>query len=198
MKTTQQRNPRSGFTLIEMVGVLAVIAILAALLVPKIFAAINESRLNNTLGSINTCKTAAIQYFTKNGSFPNADTNNFDATLLAQGFLDKAFEVKLVAATNADCQVKLTTTTGSTAGGSDGNARFDLDGDGTADVPADASVVQVRLANVKPEDARELSLRIDGTDMSAANTTDPDKGGRVAYAGPSGGVTTVYVYLAHK
>lgn len=198
MKTTQPRNPRSGFTLIEMVGVLAVIAILAALLVPKIFAAINESRLNNTLGSINTCKTAAIQYFTKNGSFPNADTANFDGTLLAQGFLDKAFEVKLVAAADADCQVKLTTADGAEAGGSDGNGRFDLDGDETEDVPADASVVQVRLANVKPEDARELSLRIDGTDMSEADTSTADKEGRVAYAVPANGTTTVYVYLAHK
>ncbi len=198
MKTTQRHNQRSGFTLIEMVGVLAVIAILAALLVPKIFAAINESRINNTLGSINTCKTAAIQYFTKNGSFPSADTNNFDGTLLTQGFLDKAFEVKLVAAGDADCRVKLTTATGAAEGGSDGNGRFDLDGDATADVPADASVVQVRLANVKPEDARELSLRIDGTDMSAGDTATADKEGRVAYAAPSGGVTTVYVYLAHK
>ncbi len=196
MKTTQQRNPRSGFTLIEMVGVLAVIAILAALLVPKIFAAINESRINNTLGGINTCKTAAIQYFTKNGSFPIAYTANFDGTLLAQGFLDKAFEVKLASA--ADCEVQVTTAGGADKGGSDGLGRYDLDGDGTADVPANASVVQVKLNNVKPEDARELSLRIDGTDMSAADTTTADKKGRVAYATPANGLTTVLAYLAHK
>ena len=196
MKTTQRHNHRAGFTLIEMVGVLAVIAILAALLVPKIFAAINESRLNNTIGSINTCKTAAIQYFTKNGAFPSSYTANFDATLLTQGFLDKAFEVKL--ATVADCEVQATTSAGASEGGSDGNGRFDLDGDGTADVPANASVVQVKIDNVKPEDARELSLRIDGADMSEDDTTTADKRGRVAYAAPSDGVTTVYVYLAHK
>lgn len=196
MKTTQRHNQRSGFTLIEMVGVLAVIAILAALLVPKIFAAINESRLNNTLGSINTCKTAAIQYFTKNGSFPSVYTTNFDAALLAQGFLDKAFEVKV--ASSADCEVQATTSTGAAEGGSDGNGRYDLDGDGTADVPANASVVQVKIDNVKPEDARELSLRIDGTDMSAPDNATADKEGRVAYAAPSGGLTTVMVYLAHK
>ena len=197
MKTTQRHNHRAGFTLIEMVGVLAVIAILAALLVPKIFAAINESRLNNTLGSINTCKTAAIQYFTKNGAFPSTDTLNFDATLLSEGFLDKVFEVKL--STAADCEVKATTATGAGEGGSDGNGHFDLDGNtATIDVPENASVVQVKIDNVKPEDARELSLRIDGADMSAADTTTADKKGRVAYAAPDAGVTTVYVYLAHK
>src|SRR5215470_16307586 len=48
MKTQIQPTPRSrGFTLIEMIGVLAVIAILAALLVPKIFEAINNARVNN-------------------------------------------------------------------------------------------------------------------------------------------------------
>jgi type II secretory pathway pseudopilin PulG len=177
-----------------MVGVLAVIAILAALLVPKIFAAINESRLNNALGGINTCKTAAIQYFTKNGAFPTNDTTNFDGTLLSQGFLDKALEVKL--GTAADCTVKVAT--GTTVGGADGNARFDLDGNATADVPEGASVVQVVLTNVKAEDAQELSLRIDGSDMSATNTTSADTKGRVAYAAPASGLTTVYVYLAHK
>ena len=196
MKTTQRHNKRAGFTLIEMVGVLAVIAILAALLVPKIFAAINESRLNNALGSINTCKTAAIQYFTKNGSFPNANTPDFDGTLLSQGFLDKALEVKL--GTSADCTVVLTTSAGATAGGSDDKGRFDLDGDGTADVPEGASVVQVVLNEVKPEDAYELSLRIDGAGMSESDTTKADKKGRVAYDTPQNGKTTVYVYLAHK
>ena len=196
MKTTQLHNHRAGFTLIEMVGVLAVIAILAALLVPKIFAAINESRLNNTIGSINTCKTAAIQYFTKNGAFPSSNTENFDATLLSEGFLDKEFEVKL--STKADCEVKVATATGAGEGGSDGNGRYNLDGLSDPEVPANASVVQVKIDNVKPEDARELSLRIDGADMSAADTTTADKKGRVAYGTPSAGSTTVYVYLAHK
>jgi prepilin-type N-terminal cleavage/methylation domain-containing protein len=196
MKTTQRHNNRAGFTLIEMVGVLAVIAILAALLVPKIFAAINESRLNNALGGINTCKTAAIQYFTKNGSFPSVDTSDFDGTLLTQGFLDKELEVKL--GTAADCEIEATTSTGAAEGGSDGNGRFDLDGDAAADVPENASVVQVVLTNVKPDDARELSLRLDGSDMSAGDTSTADKEGRVAYATPSGGLATVYVYLAHK
>jgi hypothetical protein len=59
-------------------------------------------------------------------------------------------------------------------------------------------VVQVVLTKVKPDDARELSLRLDGSDMSAGDTSTADKEGRVAYATPSGGLATVYVYLAHK
>jgi prepilin-type N-terminal cleavage/methylation domain-containing protein len=192
MKTTQHHNKRAGFTLIEMVGVLAVIAILAALLVPKIFAAINESRLNNAIGSFNTVKTAAISHFAKTGSFPvGAD---YDATLLSAGLLEKPFECKL-AATSADAEV---ITSVDTDNPTDGKGDFDLDGNGTFDeVPAGSSVVQIKLVGVKPDDAWELSKRIDGDGMSAANATSNDLKGRVVYAA-SGPTYTVYVYLAHK
>jgi len=35
-----------GFTLIEMIGVLAMIAILASMLIPKIYEAINSARIS--------------------------------------------------------------------------------------------------------------------------------------------------------
>ena len=49
---------RSGFTLIEMIGVLAIIAVLAALLIPRIFNAVNESRVNGAALSYNSFKSA--------------------------------------------------------------------------------------------------------------------------------------------
>ena len=57
----------TGFTLIEMIGVLAVIAILAALLIPKIFEAINSARINNCVVSYNTIKTATMDHYGKYG-----------------------------------------------------------------------------------------------------------------------------------
>ena len=73
MKTNSQLNRAAnrrnqGFTLIEMIGVLAVIAILAAVLVPKVFEAINNSRVNNTAMTINTVKTAIADHYAKYGS----------------------------------------------------------------------------------------------------------------------------------
>lgn len=203
MKTTQQRNPRSGFTLIEMVGVLAVIAILAALLVPKIFAAINESRLNNAVGSINACKTAAMNYFAKYGLFGKADGTAYTSAeltagqdwspvLVSSGYMEKAFSsrvgastssLRVQAAVNADPDVS--------------NIQFDLDGTGDLrDIPTGSAVLYVKLDNVALDDARELSQRIDGADTTLSPTTGDDLKGRVKF--DDANTTTVYIYLAHK
>src|SRR5882724_9767261 len=66
--TLNQKSARKGFTLIEMIGVLAVIAILASLLIPKIFNAINDARIANTILSVNTMKTACVDHYGKYGS----------------------------------------------------------------------------------------------------------------------------------
>src|SRR5436190_1721490 len=100
---------RNAFTLIEMIGVLAVIAILAAVLVPKVFQAINDSRINNTALSCQTIKTAIIDHYSKFGSLNagfaipptviSTPTNNFDKILLAEALVDKPFAVKIGDAT---------------------------------------------------------------------------------------------------
>src|ERR1051325_4630325 len=104
-----RRNRRQGFTLIEMIGVLAVIAILAALLVPKIFEAINNAKVNNAAVSCNTVKTALADHYAKFGTIPVDGSSgtpvnltpgvgaatNYDQVLLKEGFLDKPFAVKI-------------------------------------------------------------------------------------------------------
>src|SRR2546423_3634975 len=109
-----------GFTLIEMIGVLAVIAILAAVLVPKVFEAINNSRINNSAMTYNTVKTAIADHYAKFGAIPIDGTANppaamalpveqFDLTLLKEAFLDKPFAVKIGDGTSgaANARVRL-------------------------------------------------------------------------------------------
>src|SRR6266436_5964276 len=70
VKESNSKNQKrlGAFTLIEMIGVLAVIAILAAVLIPKVFEAINNSRINNASMSCDTVKTAIADHYAKYGS----------------------------------------------------------------------------------------------------------------------------------
>lgn len=178
---TNIRKHHKGFTLIEMVGVLAVIAILAALLVPKIFAAIDESRYNNTVSSINGVKAATMSYFGKVGSFTNV--TDFAQVLITAGYLENPFTPKI--GVSPAVTVASSTTPSFTK----------LDG---VSATVSGSIVYINLGAIPAEDARELSRRIDGTDMSANDLTSADDEGRVIYAAPSGGNATTLVYLAHK
>ena len=77
-----------GFTLIEMIGVLAVVAVLAALVLPKVFDVIAESRVNALAASVKAYETAVTKYYGDIGSLlplnatgvPTAETTGDSAT----------------------------------------------------------------------------------------------------------------------
>jgi len=206
MKISQlKKKGAKGFTLIEMIGVLAVIAILASLLIPKIFEAINNARISNASLSYNTVKTALADHYAKFGSLTSSngvtitaganEALNFDKVLLAEGFLDKPFDVKIGTASFVEVVAGVATNITVTAA----NSSYDLDGGGAAsNEAAGSAVVQAVIPNVTGGDAMALSTLLDGASMS---NTDPlliDLKGRVKYAAPVGGVATVFIYVTHR
>jgi prepilin-type N-terminal cleavage/methylation domain-containing protein len=182
-QTLATTSATRGFTLIEMVGVLAVIAILAALLVPKIFAAINDSRYSSTVSTLNNCKTATLSYFGKYGQFTNASA--FDTVLVTSDFLERPFAAKLGSGSKMEV----------VAGPAGTGSGYALDG--TSICTTNATVVQCVLSNVPVADAWELSKRMDGDTLSAADGATADAKGRVIYSFTTG-TGEVYVYMAHK
>jgi hypothetical protein len=77
------------------------------------------------------------------------------------------------------------------------NAAYDLDGTGVLPNNATGRVVlQLVLTGVFEEDARDLNEKLDG--RSLGTTSGADLLGRVKYAAASGGLTDVYIYVAHK
>ena len=189
MKTNTKNTTNHGFTLIEMVGVLAVIAILAALLVPKIFAAINDSRFSSSISTINSCKTATMDYFGKAGNFPAVGTADFDSVLVRSNCLERPLACRL-AETGAHMQV---TNVALCAG-----AAKDYLLDGATSLPTTAGqVVECVLNGVARADAYELSRRIDGDTLSVSTIANADTLGRVVYEATTDPVD-VYIYIAHK
>lgn len=77
-----------GFTLVEMIGVLAIIAILIALLLPKVFTLIASSNARSLAAAIRTYEIAIVKYYADIGSVyplnaagvPAANTNGNSAT----------------------------------------------------------------------------------------------------------------------
>lgn len=59
-----------GFTLIEIIGVMAVIAILASMATPRIFDAIEDSKVTALIQQANSLKTTVADFYADTGVWP--------------------------------------------------------------------------------------------------------------------------------
>jgi prepilin-type N-terminal cleavage/methylation domain-containing protein len=196
----------AGFTLIEMIGVLAVIAILASLLIPKIFNAINDAKINNTVLSYNTLRTAVMDHYGKFGSF-TATTNGvalpagasptvpgtgtpglayFDSVLLTEGLIDKPFYVKL--GTNSYVHIVVPPATIPT---------YDLDGISGSETASATVLSEAVIQGVPYLDAKDVNDRLDGSanPFNLGTVPQDDTVGRVRYVNST---QTLSVYIAHR
>jgi len=193
------RNER-GFTLIEMIGVLAVIAILAAIVAPKIIDAIRESRINALAEEIKTIETAVANYYRDTGQLPAAhysgQTTNKDLLRPRPGvknwrgpYLDK----DLFNPVNPNGYVNLAR----------GGWTFDIDGDGNNDYGNGTPkpiVAILSIGGLTADQARRLSDLLDGDGDRTTGTNAWYAAGRVRTANsadPGNAANTqIYVFLA--
>lgn len=216
----------AGFSLVEMIGVLAIIAILAVVIVPKVFSTIASARVTSAIGSVTSLKASVTEFSGKYGNIPITNANQrIDDLLVAANMLESRFAVKVgaqqTATSNAAATWAFTNGTWAPTGGASqaalsrviciasnttapnaaNGANYNLDG--TTNLPSGSRVVSAVLVNIRASEALELSQRIDGDVMSAANTATLDADGKVVYAAPAtgganAGLTTAYVYVAHQ
>src|SRR5689334_18259567 len=216
MKTTTQARRGAGFTLIEIIGVVAVIAILAAVLTPRVISVIARGKVNGTAQSLASLKTATTDYMVKHGSLPSRDgtgstngavaTGRFDADLVAGGFTEKLFacaigaqtfdETALTGRIHVRCLTATAAASVTDPTATVGGSNFNLDRDtATADFTSGQKVVSAFIPGVALADAIELNKILDGDTNTgtAADTT-----ARCMYSAAAvDNTVTVYVYVAH-
>lgn len=203
-----------------MIGVLAIIAVLAVIIVPKVFSTIASARITSAAASVGAMKSAVIEYAAKYGTLPVTVVNSrIDDLLVTDALLDSRFAAKIGTPQTSPAIAGATynRTTGAWTGGASQatqtrlicltstnavpsvslGANYQLNG-GNVNLPTGARVVSAVIVGVTGTEARELSLRIDGDALSAANIAAADNLGKVVYAAPAAGITTVYIYIAHQ
>lgn len=203
-----------------MIGVLAIIAVLAVIIVPKVFSTIASARITSAAASVGAMKSSIVEYASKYGSIPITVTNaRIDDLLLAESLIDSRFSAKIGTpqAIPAIAGATYNRTTAAWTGGASQatqtrliclaatnavpsvslGANYQING-GNVNLPTGARVVSAVIMGATATEARELSLRIDGDAFSATNLTNADNTGKVVYAAPAAGITNVYIYIVHQ
>ncbi len=79
MKRPRMFLGEAGFTLIEMIGVLGIIAVLSAIILPRVFAVITESKMESLVVATQTFETAVTKYYTNVGTVLPLNTSGIPA-----------------------------------------------------------------------------------------------------------------------
>lgn len=184
MKRTKTIYNSQGYSLLELVLVLAIVSILVGLLLPKGFDAIRNARIQQVAGTVKTLKTALVDYLSMpggNGSLPRTEGTGIpcsgaalsgatdtakgngarlDAVLLATGKLEHPLSLRM------GTQVFASTGTGNEMTWSQASQAFVMTPDAAPlrDWSA-VTRVEARTANpaLLPSVAQGANFRLDGT-----------------------------------
>src|SRR5690349_20552518 len=177
----KQRHAQ-GSSLLEVIGVLSIVAILAAMLISTVFGAIHSATVNQTASSLNTVRTACAGHYAQfssiaadgsisppgfiplDGSDPRSA--QYDRILLAEAFLDSLFAPKIgdriLSSNNTRVQIVAGLPTSTAPDQS--NAAYNLDGRGVNEACGGA-VVEAIITGVPIADARALNDLLDGPSL---------------------------------
>ncbi len=205
---------RGGFSFVELIGVLAILVILAVLIVPRIsnrakpartVGAVNQAQVDQVLASVQAIKTAAAQHCARFGSlasrngtpFPVAGSyDRYDAILLSEQLLDQPFRVRL----GTGATVRLLNVSGRSVSTGLGfvEGAFDAGGRGAGGVAGASYVLEAVIWGVSEKEAKALNDALDGPALGA-NPGGDDSRGQVTYrGGDPAQPREVHIYITHR
>lgn len=189
-------NKHQGFTLMEMIGVMAVIAILASVATPTIIGAIRNAKITTFAEDVNSIRSAVASFYEDTGRFPvhvatNANQNQkqlMKNTATPIGGWDGPYlEKNLTNPFSVGSYIAILSTTNA-------NYQFDLDGDGTVDT---SGVSVIRLDQVSNEEARKISDILDTDGDVTAGSGAWNASGRVKrYGTASNHAHILLIYIS--
>ena len=191
------RRRHFGFTLMEMIAVVAVIGILASIATPMVFRAIREARVTAFTSEVSVLRTAVTQYYDDTGQFPiHIPTDNRDGRQLLRrnatnrpigGWNGPYLEAPFDNPFNGNGYRAILNT---------GNAdyQFDLDGDGNIDT---TRVSVIRLDGVGDSEAEMISDILDNDGGVTQGNATWNRSGRVKrYGRNSNHPNRLLIFLA--
>ncbi len=208
----------AGFTLVEVIGVVALVAVLAAVLLPRVTSLMSRGKVNATAQALVSLRTATDNYLAVNSAFPfrlgtgltngPAREGRFDADLVAEGFTEQLFTCPIgsqsTEATSSlskrvhirSTQVSGDPTTITALSSVSGGTYFDLDRNpANVDMTSPQMVVTAFIPEVPIAEAIALNRLIDGDSNSG---TAADYVGRCLYSSINNTFrVTVFVYISH-
>ncbi len=208
MKVKSIVNDKSGFTLIEMIGVIAIIAILAAFITPKVFKTIEDSKVTRFAGEVPTYATAVTGWYKDIGTLQSlaaaGTANGTDTTFQAELIANLGTTtttglwtnwdgpyIDTVANISAGTALTIETNAGTAGTAQPSNATsmaFDLDDDDANDM-ASTQVVAIKLTGISDGEF----AKIDGMLDKGLTASRNDTSGRVKYDSTN---DILYIYLA--
>lgn len=188
-----------GFTLIEMIGVVAVIGILASVAAPMIFDAIRNARVTAFVEEANSLRTAVTNYYNDTGNFPNHRPTSTNANLKVLLTNPAAAPIAGWSGPYIEKDIDNPFQAGANRGIWNTNAanyQFDLDGDGNVDT---TQVAVLRMDQVSDADARRISDILDNDGDIESGTNAWFSSGRVKRFGTNSDHPHILlVYLARE
>jgi general secretion pathway protein G len=119
MRAENQKRSRGGFTLIELVVVVLVMGILAAVAAPKMFDTATKAKENSARQSLSVLRDAIELHKAQNGAYPGDLGTGTDLADDLKPFLKGPFPKVSIAGATGDGSVKYATPVGAADGSTD-------------------------------------------------------------------------------